>query len=249
MSSTSTSVVAPAVAPAVSLAVADAPAAVAPAAVAPAVVEEKKIVLDDEPAPKKKTRRVITLESVQAHFAKTQKMIEEQIEFLRRQEQPKGGGAKGIKFLKSVCKQVKDAAKDVARLYNTKTKRPKRAGTTISGFCKPVRIATKMCEFAGWKDNEEHSRIDVTKAICAYVKEKGLQNPANKREIMADEKLRNLLDYDPATNPTPLTYFSLQKMIQPLFPDSKSQVALREKAAQAQNGLVAPPAAQAPVQA
>lgn len=240
MSSTSTSVVAP---------VADAPVASTPAVVAPApsaLQEEKKIVLVDDSAPKKKTRRVITLESVQAHFAKTQKMIEDQIELLRRQEQPKGGGAKGIKFLKSVCKQVKDGAKDVNRLYNTKTKRPKRAGTTISGFCKPVRIATEMCEFAGWKDNEEHSRIDVTKAICAYVKEKGLQNPANKREIMADEKLRNLLKYDPATNTTPLTYFSLQKMIQPLFPDSKSQVALREKAAQAQgNVLTAPPVAQA----
>lgn len=198
-------------------------------------VEEKKevgIVLEDDHAPeeekkKKKTRREITIDTVQAQFTQLQKMLEDQIELLRNQEAPKAGGAKGIKFLKSVNKRVKDLSKDVVRLNAAKSKRPKRAGNTASGFLKPVRIAQKMCDFAGWKEGETHSRIDVTKSICAYVKEKGLQNPVNKREIVPDEKLRTLLNYDPSTNPTPLTYFSLQKLIQPLFPDSKSQVALR----------------------
>ena len=40
---------------------------------------------------------------------------------------------------------------------------------------------------------EAATRADVTKFFWSYFKAHGLQNPANKREILCDEKLQQLL--------------------------------------------------------
>jgi len=37
-------------------------------------------------------------------------------------------------------------------------------------------------------------RTEVTKALWVYIKKNNLQNPENKREIMADEKLKKVFD-------------------------------------------------------
>jgi len=57
----------------------------------------------------------------------------------------------------------------------------------------------------------------VTKYICNYVKELDLQNPEDRRQILADKKLAKLLDYDREKDGEALTYFYLQKKIQPHF--------------------------------
>jgi len=57
------------------------------------------------------------------------------------------------------------------------------------------------------------SRVDVTKAICNYVKEKNLQNPADRRQFTPDEKLATLLGVKEV-----ITYYTLQKHIQKHFP-------------------------------
>lgn len=36
-------------------------------------------------------------------------------------------------------------------------------------------------------------RTDVTKQLWAYIKKKDLQNPANKREILLDDKLKAVM--------------------------------------------------------
>lgn len=80
--------------------------------------------------------------------------------------------------------------------------RPKRSvkGLQIknqnSGLLKPVAISKDIATFAGWNPDELHSRVDVTKAICDYIKTNGLQKPSNKKNILPDDVLKTLLSWD-----------------------------------------------------
>ncbi|HTI67287.1 MAG TPA: SWIB/MDM2 domain-containing protein [Caulobacteraceae bacterium] len=44
------------------------------------------------------------------------------------------------------------------------------------------------------------SRGDVVSKIWVYIKKNNLQNPANKREIVADDKLKKVFDGKPAVS-------------------------------------------------
>lgn len=71
-----------------------------------------------------------------------------------------------------------------------------------SGLLKPVIISEEMAKFAGWEKDELHSRVDVTKVICDYIKgdekagRKNLQKPSNKKTILPDQVLKDLLRWD-----------------------------------------------------
>ena len=54
------------------------------------------------------------------------------------------------------------------------------------------------------------SRVDVTKALSAYIKNHNLQNPANRREIIPDNKFGRLLDPAWNNDPRGLTFMTLQ---------------------------------------
>ncbi len=43
------------------------------------------------------------------------------------------------------------------------------------------------------------TRAEVTKKLWNYIKEKNLQNPANKRNVLADDKLRAVFNKDEVT--------------------------------------------------
>ena len=87
----------------------------------------------------------------------------------------------------------------------------------VSGFLKPVKISKEMAKFTGWDANELKSRVDVTKYLCDYIKVHNLQNPEDRRQIIADSKLSKLLKYDSKTETSPLTYFLIQKCLKNHF--------------------------------
>ena len=103
-------------------------------------------------------------------------------------------------------------------------KKTRVATNPRSGFYKPVGISTDLAEFIEVKDDALVSRLDVTKKICQYIKEHELQNPADKRIIVPDDKLGSLLTYD--SEKGPLTYFALQKLLQPHFKKTAEPVAV-----------------------
>lgn len=72
-----------------------------------------------------------------------------------------------------------------------KEDRPKKSGA--SGFSKPVKVSTELADFLG---QEEISRPELTKFMWAYFKEKGLQDPSDKRHIISDDALKDLLKVD-----------------------------------------------------
>lgn len=172
-------------------------------------------------APKKpRVRRVVTRESLETDFTNLQKRIEDEIEKLRQSSEK----VKGVKFLRSVNKMVKVLRSDSLRVLKIKPK-TNRSRSTTSGFMKPVGITSDMARFTGWDAAKLYSRVDVTKFICKYIRENNLQNSEDRRQILVDDKLKALLNYDPSNppldkktgKPAPLTYFRLQQYIQPHF--------------------------------
>ncbi len=55
-----------------------------------------------------------------------------------------------------------------------------------AAFMKPMKVSPELAAVIG---EGPMPRSEVTKKIWAYIKQHNLQNPANKRNILADEKL------------------------------------------------------------
>jgi hypothetical protein len=123
------------------------------------------------------------------------------------------------KFLRNTKKSLKDLKSGTLKTIK-KPKKEKDAEGTVkppSGLTKPVLISDEMMEFIG-SDTNKRSRVDITRALCAYVREHDLQNPANRKEILPDAKLAKLLAHDPEVH-GPLTYCSIQVLVQRHFPN------------------------------
>jgi chromatin remodeling complex protein RSC6 len=58
---------------------------------------------------------------------------------------------------------------------------------TNSAFMKPVQPSEQLAQIVGSKPLP---RTEITKKVWAHIKKHKLQNPKNKREILADEKLQ-----------------------------------------------------------
>lgn len=56
-----------------------------------------------------------------------------------------------------------------------------------SAFMKPMQPSEHLAKIVG---PEPQPRSEITKKVWEHIKKNNLQNPANKREILADEKLQ-----------------------------------------------------------
>lgn len=83
-----------------------------------------------------------------------------------------------------------------------------------NGFNREQAISPKLAEFLGVEADKLVSRSFVTRAINAYVTEKGLKHPDNGRVLVLDDKLRDLLQ-PPAD--TQITFLNLQKYLSPHY--------------------------------
>ena len=75
-----------------------------------------------------------------------------------------------------------------------KTRKRTRNSKTPNGFTKTVNVSTEMLKFCGKSDGTQMSRNEVSHFIHTYIREHGLQNPQNKRQIVPDSKLKKILD-------------------------------------------------------
>lgn len=158
----------------------------------------------------RKPRKIITKEVLTEEFDDLISSLEKEIDKLRENTK-----SKGIKNLRSVLKKIK-----VLKNHSLKIAKNKRTSTrtnTNNGFSKLVNLSKELCDFMGIKEDEKKSRVDVTKFVCNYIKEKNLQNPEDRRNILLekDEKLKKLLNYN--DNEKPLTYFRLQSALKNHF--------------------------------
>lgn len=120
------------------------------------------------------------------------------------------------KLHKNVHKHMKESSKKQKKKRNTDPHRTKREP---SGFAKPALISTELCSFLGKPEGTEMARTEVTKYLTQYIKEHKLQDEANRRKILPDAPLKQLLNVGTGDE---VTYFNLQKYMKVHFPKSIS---------------------------
>jgi chromatin remodeling complex protein RSC6 len=104
--------------------------------------------------------------------------------------------------------------REVKQSQKAAKKKRKNGNRAPSGFVKAARISDDLADFLGVAKGVEMARTDVTKEITAYVKEHGLQDKDNGRQINPDSKLKKLLRLKAEDT---LSYFNLQKYMSPHF--------------------------------
>jgi chromatin remodeling complex protein RSC6 len=89
-----------------------------------------------------------------------------------------------------------------------------KARSANNGFNRKQEITPKLRDFLGLPEGELISRSEVTKKVNAYITEKGLKHPDNGRQLILDDKLKELLQ-PPAG--LVVTYLNLQKYLSPHY--------------------------------
>lgn len=179
------------------------------------IINDNEVIIEDDGVVISTKKTPQTKETILKMFDDLLASIESEILTLRESENK----IKGVKFLRQLSKNVKILKNASSRIIKNKrgTVVEKKIVNTNSGFLKPVRISKEMAKFTGWNADELKSRVDVTKYLCNYIKEKNLQNPKDRRQIIADTKLAKLLDYDNKKDTQPLTYFLIQSHLKKHF--------------------------------
>ena len=143
-------------------------------------------------------------------FDKMKKMLEENTE--------------DIHHLRQKIDAMKARQKALTKLFTkmqSKSVKPLKAKANRKpcGFARPTPVSDEMCDFLKISNGTEVSRTTVTRALIQYIKDKNLQNPLNKKQILPDVTLYNLFGED-AKNQT-LTYFTMQKYVNHHFKPRK----------------------------
>ena len=110
-------------------------------------------------------------------------------------------------------KQLKKLLVKLEQKSNKKQK-PKPARKPC-GFARPSIVSNELCDFMKLPHESAVSRTEVTKALVQYIKEHNLQNQANKRQILPDERLYQLFGEE--ARKTDITYFTMQKFMNKHF--------------------------------
>ena len=72
-------------------------------------------------------------------------------------------------------------------------RKEKAAKRSAGGLQKPYKCSPALRDFVGEK---QISRATLTSKMWAYFKDNNLMDPENKRWVIADDKLKNLLGVD-----------------------------------------------------
>lgn len=122
---------------------------------------------------------------------------------------------------KELISVVKTLQKEHVKLQKQVSKKTKRAPAADgaakrnpSGFAKPTKLSDELCDFLGVSHGSSMARTIVTKHINDYIKKQNLQDAADKRHILPDDRLKGILSLKEGDR---LTYFNLQTYIKQHF--------------------------------
>jgi chromatin remodeling complex protein RSC6 len=119
-----------------------------------------------------------------------------------------------IAALRADVKSLVKLVRKVKSVQDDPTGEKAKARAANNGFNRKQEITPKLREFLALPAEELISRSEVTKIVNAYIIEKGLKHPENGRQIILDDKLRDLLA-PPAD--VVVTYLNLQKYLSPHY--------------------------------
>ncbi len=117
---------------------------------------------------------------------------------------------------------AKRSERELKQALKASKKKRKSGNKEPSGFTKPAQISSELAAFLGKTEGTEMARTEVTKELQKYILSNKLQDPANRRNINPDAKLRKLLGMKKSDS---LTYFNLQKWMKPHFKSNSNQTA------------------------
>jgi chromatin remodeling complex protein RSC6 len=130
---------------------------------------------------------------------------------------------KEVQELRKMQRDHDNELKEASKKRKRKIPRDDTTPRKPSGFAAPVNVSDELYSFLeqfGVKRGELVARTDVTKYITSYIKEKDLQNPEHRREIIPDAALSKILgpaqeqkDPSDAGSPKIITYLKLQKYL------------------------------------
>jgi chromatin remodeling complex protein RSC6 len=124
-----------------------------------------------------------------------------------------------INGIQSTLKQLeKDVKKQMKGLKKEAEKNKNKGNRSPSGFAKPSKVTKELCDFMNKSEGSEIARTEVTKALVSYIKENKLENEANRKIIMPDNKLKFLLGVEDGQE---LTFFNIQKYMNKHFVKSE----------------------------
>ena len=89
-----------------------------------------------------------------------------------------------------------------------------KARASNNGFNRKQEVTPKLREFLALPEGELISRSEVSKSINKYITENGLKHPDNGRQLILDEKLKDLLQ---PPEGVVVTYLNLQKYLSPHY--------------------------------
>ena len=115
---------------------------------------------------------------------------------------------------------LKEMNKKYSKALKAGQKKQKKGGDAngnkrTNGFSLPVKLSDEMCKFLDVPVGTQMGRTDVTRTLTKYVKDNGLHDKQDKRNIIPDAKLKSILA--PTDDGKPLSYFNLQKSIKHHF--------------------------------
>ena len=119
-----------------------------------------------------------------------------------------------IAALRADVKSLVKLVRKVKSVQDDPTGEKAKARAANNGFNRKQEITPKLREFLSLPEGDLISRSEVTKIVNAYIIEKGLKHPENGRQIILDDKLRDLLA-PPAD--VVVMYLNLQKYLSPHY--------------------------------
>lgn len=120
--------------------------------------------------------------------------------------------------LRDLEKRVARDTREMEKKMKNRKKRTVDPNAEPSGFAKPGPVSDELCKFLKVKPGTLVARTEVTKGINKYCKENNLQKESDKRTILPNKELKELLRLKKGDE---VTFFNLQKYMKVHFPNKE----------------------------
>ena len=156
--------------------------------------DRRKILLDD----KMKTifpGKSVTMFTMQKHLSKHVFTADESESEEEEESEEEADEAPRKKAPAAKKKKPAPAPRKAKKTAGSSTRGGAKADgpPKLNGFTKPVKLAPDL---AAWMGTDSASRPEITKKVWAYIKERDLQDPANKQYALSDATLKQLTGED-----------------------------------------------------
>ena len=116
-------------------------------------------------------------------------------------------------------KQLQSAIKSGGRRKRNNANNPNASERKPKGIAWPGPLSSELAAFLKVEPDTQLARTQVIKRLAEYIRTQNLQNPQDKRLIVPDKALQQLLKF-PENFDEPISYFNLQRLLKHHFPGS-----------------------------